>query len=137
MTAAKELAGLILASTDSEATNTPFWGICLGNGNPTLLKGIWFDRISAEEELEAGRHNYGKHAYVYCFSGHASKQYQRVRELAEKINSNAEDPIKDVLTKAIYNMVVMADNIRRYDQAGADRLLYIADQCAKVMDENE
>lgn len=135
MTAARELAGIILASTDSESTNNPFWGICVGTTyHPTLLNGIWFDRISAEEELEAGRYKYGRHAYVYCFSGFASKQYQRVRQLAEKINSVEKEPVVDALETAIFNMCLAASEIRRYDAAMADRLLYIADRCAKVLD---
>lgn len=136
MTAAKELAGLILASTDSEATNTPFWGICVGNGNPTLLSGIWFDRISAEDELETNRHRYGEYAYVYCFSGWASKQYQRVRELAREINSG-KSPVENALSNAIFDMCLVASEVRRHDEFLANKLISLASSYLQVMDENE
>jgi hypothetical protein len=134
---AKELAEILLASTDSEATSHPFWAICRGKGiHLMLINGIWFDRISAEDELESRRWYYGDDAFVFCFSGCVSEQYKRVRELAEKIVSADEDPIVEVLERVVFEMLRAADSIGRHDLTGADRLRYVADQAVKVLEQD-
>lgn len=80
----------ITTSGDNEATSYPWWAIV--NPRPGLCRaehllghfasaitGPFFSREAAEEVLRTRRYRFGKHAAVYCFSGHMSPDYtQRV-----------------------------------------------------------
>lgn len=70
-----DLAKLVLAhGENNDATKYPFWAIVKrgGFGRVVWLDGFWFSREEATEFLESRRYNYGKSAFVYCFSGHNS-----------------------------------------------------------------
>jgi hypothetical protein len=81
----------ITVSGDNESTAFPWWAIVdprLGtitkhecvHAVASMITGPFFSRESAERALASGRYNYGKHAAVYCFSGHKSWDYrERVR----------------------------------------------------------
>jgi hypothetical protein len=61
---------LLAFGQDNEATDAPWWAIVKNSPKGReVLKAPFLSRPHAEEEMEAGRHNYGSSAYVYCFSG--------------------------------------------------------------------
>jgi hypothetical protein len=84
----EELEGVIpspmLRRVDNECTSYPYWLIVKngGGGRHVLLAGVWFDRDSAEAELESRRYHYGEKAFVFCFSGNASEHMQKLYSAA-------------------------------------------------------
>jgi len=80
----------------NEATAHPWWAVVIRNrmGGGAIAAGPFFSRERATEHMEARRHEYGKAAYVFCFSGHASQHY------VELCAALAPDPTpKEVETK--------------------------------------
>lgn len=69
---------------DSEGTAFPWWVIInpkgatksTAAGLASLFAGPFFSRETADEHLAAHRHSYGKHAIVFCMSGHASPDWR-------------------------------------------------------------
>jgi hypothetical protein len=64
---------------DNEATALPWWAIVIPNnkmGSDAIAAGPFFSRSSAQAHLTSCPHRYIKAAYVYCFSGHASRDYR-------------------------------------------------------------
>jgi len=68
----------------NDITAYPYWAIVkkAGLGRQAILAGIWFNREDAERYLEAKRYNFGKTAFVYCFSGHESWHLKEMYENA-------------------------------------------------------
>lgn len=73
---------------DNECTAYPWWAIVdprqrLVTASNAVdhvasqITGPFFSRASAEETLKAKRHRFGRHAAVYCFSGHMSADYRQ------------------------------------------------------------
>ena len=74
---------------DADSTAYPWYGIVdprqIMEGsdvyaNATAVTGVWFDRPTAQAFLDATRYNFGPHARVFAFSGHASKQWRALCE---------------------------------------------------------
>ena len=65
----------------NEITAHPWWAVVIRNrmGANAIAAGPFFSRERATEHMEAQRHEYGKAAYVFCFSGHASQHYIALR----------------------------------------------------------
>lgn len=78
---------------NAEATAYPWWAIVdprqvmrLSGGHGLArtagaITGLFFSREAAQDYLDSHRYNYGPHAAVWCFSGHASREY---RDLCEE-----------------------------------------------------
>jgi hypothetical protein len=68
----------ITVEGDNEATAYPWWAIVIPNrmGPNAIAAGPFFSRDSAQAHLTSCPHRYSKSAYVYCFSGHASRDYK-------------------------------------------------------------
>lgn len=73
---------------DNEATAYPWWAIVdprhgLVSARASVdhvasqITGPFFSRASAEQTLSERRYRFGKHAKVYCFSGHMSPDYRQ------------------------------------------------------------
>lgn len=82
----------ITTGGDNECTSYPWWAIvdprpaiaprhALVGRFASAITGPFFSRASAEEVLRSRRYRFGKHAAVYCFSGHMSPDYM------ERINA--------------------------------------------------
>ena len=82
-------------SEENEGTRAPWWMIVkpqqnfhtCNRGIANIAMGItgpFFSREEAEKELEGRRYYYGKNAKVWCASGHASRQYCKAWEKAER-----------------------------------------------------
>ncbi len=76
----------ITTTGDNECTAYPWWAIVDPRHGlvpaedrvhhvASQITGPFFSRASAEETLQAKRHRFGRHAKVYCFSGHMSPDY--------------------------------------------------------------
>lgn len=67
----------------NEATQHPYW-LVLRNGVlracDAVLAGPFFSREAAANHMMSRRYEYGDKAYVYCFSGHWSRQYKDLRD---------------------------------------------------------
>jgi hypothetical protein len=79
-------------SEQNEGTDAPFWLILdpIQMMRPEhhwlahMIDGPYFSRESAEEYLAAHRYNFGKHAAVYCMSGHCSPEYKQAIRKARR-----------------------------------------------------
>lgn len=82
--AAVEMARIVMASPDNEATAYPWWAIVqrAGFGRFATLAGPFFSRDSAERQRQARIYEYGQKSLVYCFSGHESRDYRELRKAA-------------------------------------------------------
>ncbi len=77
-------------STESEATAYPYWMVIdpkqmmapTLTGVASMFSGPFFSRDAAECHLTAKRHRYGKHAAVYCCSGHMSMAWRDAHQRA-------------------------------------------------------
>lgn len=72
---------ILFASEDNEATADPWWAIVKSTrpGREEVLAGPFFSRKRAESMLEARRHDWGRKAFVFCFSGYYSAHYKELR----------------------------------------------------------
>lgn len=73
---------------DGDGSAYPWWGIvdprqilALKDGRGAndaafMITGPWFSRGAAQGFLDATRYNFGPHAIVWCFSGHASRDWR-------------------------------------------------------------
>ena len=70
---------------DAECTAFPWWAIInprqMMHGDDFhaaagMITGPFFSRAAAEDAFRRGRHRYGKHALVYCMSGHGSPDWR-------------------------------------------------------------
>lgn len=83
---AERLRSVLFAYGEAnEATQHPYW-LVLRNGVlracDAVLAGPFFSRDAAVNHMNARSYEYGKKAYVYCFSGHWSRQYKDLRDAA-------------------------------------------------------
>jgi hypothetical protein len=88
----EEARAILFAYTDNEITAHPWWAVVIRNrmGSSAIAAGPFFSRERAEKHMEARRYAYGKAAYVYCFSGHASEHYTALREALEKPKTSGD-----------------------------------------------
>ncbi len=79
-------------STANEATAYPYWMVIdpvqmmkpEHHSVASMFSGPFFSRDAAECHLTAKRHRYGKHAVVYCCSGHMSMAWRHAHQAAEE-----------------------------------------------------
>jgi len=78
----KRAQDILFCSTDNEITSDPWWAVVRKNrlGSSAISAGPFFSRERAETHMEARRHEYGKGAFVFCFSGYYSRHYRDLRE---------------------------------------------------------
>lgn len=80
----------VLKSSDSEATESPYWLILDPGQNMSCdihvlasqITGPFFCRVDAENRLKNRRYAFSKRAKVYCMSGYWSTKY---KDLCRKI----------------------------------------------------
>jgi hypothetical protein len=68
----------------NDCTNYPWWAIvdprqmmkASVHDAAAMITGPFFSRAAAEQVLQARRYHFGKHAVVFCFSGHMSPDYR-------------------------------------------------------------
>lgn len=88
-----EMAEAVVTKGDNEATRLPWWAIVDPKQNfntdnqglhniASMITGPFLSRESAENFLKATRYNFGKGAHVFCFSGHASRDYENMQAKA-------------------------------------------------------
>ena len=84
-------------SDKNEGTDSPWWVIIMprqimrkdpSSTASCIVEGVWFSRESAEAHLESRRHEYGKDAVVYCFSGHWSAEYKQLLKDVSKFRND-------------------------------------------------
>lgn len=91
----KQMKIEIEVSEENEATRSPWWAIIdprqnfeVGNQGlhniAGMFTGPFFSRHTAEKFLRQTRYNFGKHAAVFCMSGHHSCEYDNAIRDAEK-----------------------------------------------------
>lgn len=76
----------VSASPDNEGTAFPWWAICVYlegfPGQPVVKAGPFFSRGSAEDRRQARLYHYGEQSFVYCFSGHESREFKELYQAA-------------------------------------------------------
>lgn len=78
--------------SDNEGTSYPWWFICDPRQNMRAdlaeaamsIRGPFFSRKEAEDELKATRYNYSKRAQVWCGSGYHSRSYKAAIQAVDK-----------------------------------------------------
>lgn len=81
----------IKISDKNEGTSAPYWIIIDPKQNFSvgeqgiyniafMFSGVFFSRESAQAWLDCQKHNYSKHARVYCHSGHYSTEWREAIE---------------------------------------------------------
>lgn len=95
-------------SNDNEHTESPWWLIIDPRQNfktgpdgawniINMITGPFFSREEAETHLKCRRHDFSKHACVFCHSGYYSHQYKtalrqaRARERVTDVNGDMEE----------------------------------------------
>lgn len=81
----EQVRELVFSYSDNEITDHPWWAVVRKNGmgSSAICAGPFFSRERAEECCEARRHEWGKGAFVFGFSGYRSEHYKRLRDLLD------------------------------------------------------
>ncbi|MFN8994993.1 MAG: hypothetical protein ACK5X3_15210 [Pseudomonadota bacterium] len=80
----EKVRDLVFCYTDNESTDHPWWAVVRKSGiRSAICAGPFFSRERAEECCEARRHEWGKGAFVFGFSGYRSEHYKALRDLLD------------------------------------------------------
>jgi hypothetical protein len=81
-------------SEEHEGTAYPWWAIVdnrRGLSFENKITGPFFSRGAAQEFLDRTRYNFGKDAFVYCFTGVYSDEWTAAVKRAQRRKSEGEE----------------------------------------------